>query len=263
MSVFQKIAFATACVSVALSGCASVEKINNSASSYIKDLDQSTKRRMNGQYYDETTGLMWYFCTAGNKWNDVEDISYPGCGHYYGSGVSLNAKDTEKYITEFINGKNFGGYSDWRLPTVFEVEQLRLANCKEWHKRKTGDVLTEKGRESTYEIATRTTLDNQGRLIEISACAEDNLDAFDKSIRMTLEHRYKQENLYTSTARRIRVKESSLSKNYKSMVVDEGYEEARLTNLIPGWEVYDEDLDDGLAQFYIVRQHTPAKEAAK
>ncbi|UXZ04018.1 DUF1566 domain-containing protein [Moraxella nasicaprae] len=234
-------------------------------SQYIKQLDDKIERSHKGLYYDESTGLMWYVCAVGINWSDkrkYENGSYGDIIGCHGSrSIYLNAEDTERYIAEFINSKNFGGYSDWRLPTVFEVESLRLANCSSWRQEQTGDTLTETGRQPTYKTATRTTLDNQGRLIIVDDCQYDKRTVFDRAFGGDYQ-KYDRDMYSSYNVYSVRVKESILSKNYQQMIDIKDDYGVRLTGL----RLYKSDIsfsDDRPAAFYIVRQHTPAKEATK
>ncbi|MFB6348607.1 DUF1566 domain-containing protein [Moraxella sp. ZJ142] len=170
---------------VAMAGCETVNAIHRDIKQQVKQIvndvpkgivhtgtkKQSLSDGHKGLYHDTDTGLMWYVCAVSQGWKlnrssgeygeYVCESSYP---------ISLNAKDTEIYIAQFINGQNFAGYSDWRLPTVFEFEQLRVNNCVAWEQEQTGTVLTANGREPTYKTATRETLDNTGSKIIINNC---------------------------------------------------------------------------------------------
>lgn len=123
------------------------------------------------QYYDEHTGLMWYVCRVGS--GGIEELGIAGriCRTYTPDLIALGEVDTEEYIANFINAKNFGGYHDWRLPTVHEVESLRVVHCQKWDGVANGTALTEKGRVQTYRRATRLSLDERGNQIQVDDCA--------------------------------------------------------------------------------------------
>lgn len=123
------------------------------------------------QYYDERTGLMWYVCRVGS--GGIEEIGIVGrtCRTYTPDLIALSEVDAEEYIANFINAKNFGGYRDWRLPTVHEVESLRVAHCQKWDGVANGTALTEKGRVQTYRRATRLSLDERGDQMQVDDCA--------------------------------------------------------------------------------------------
>ncbi|QIF99269.1 Lcl C-terminal domain-containing protein [Proteus terrae] len=61
-----------------------------------------SKNRSEDVWLDPETGLMWQTATSDNK---------------------IDWKDVGRYA-EQLNQLNYGGYSDWRVPTVFELETL-------------------------------------------------------------------------------------------------------------------------------------------
>ncbi|MDO4427336.1 MAG: DUF1566 domain-containing protein [Moraxella sp.] len=141
----------------------------------LSNSNTSSKMTVDGvgddQYYDEHTGLMWYVCRVGS--GGIEELGIAGriCRTYTPDLIALGEVDTEEYIANFINAKNFGGYHDWRLPTVHEVESLRVAHCQKWDGVASGTALTEKGRVQTYRRATRLSLDERGSQIQVDDCA--------------------------------------------------------------------------------------------
>jgi hypothetical protein len=67
-----------------------------------------------GVAIDNNTGLIWTRCYLGDKWMN---------------GNCIQEHDSQDYITTLnfidrLNRKNFGGYSDWRLPTIIELKTL-------------------------------------------------------------------------------------------------------------------------------------------
>ena len=61
-----------------------------------------SKNRSEDVWLDPETGLMWQAATSDNK------IVWKNVGNY----------------AEQLNQLNYGGYSDWRVPTRFELETL-------------------------------------------------------------------------------------------------------------------------------------------
>jgi len=76
---------------------------------------------------DNVTGLIWEIKTDDGTIHDKDNI-YTWCDHnpetnggYEGS--CGDGTDTEDFVNA-LNSANFGGYSDWRLPTVKELSTL-------------------------------------------------------------------------------------------------------------------------------------------
>lgn len=95
---------------------------------------------MSGQWKDPETGLVWMRCSLGQEWDGT------GCK---GNPLTLSWFDAKDYIQTYVNEKQrFGGYSNWRMPTVTELAGIR--SCTEGWRYKVRQVmiseLTEKGR---------------------------------------------------------------------------------------------------------------------
>jgi hypothetical protein len=77
---------------------------------------------------DEVTGLIWEVKTADGSMHDANrSFTWydPDPSMNLGNpGVERNGDDTSDFI-EALNAEVYGGYSDWRLPTVVEMAMLR------------------------------------------------------------------------------------------------------------------------------------------
>lgn len=91
-----------------------------------------------GQWQDPKTGLIWMRCSIGQKWNGNTCT---------GKAIKLTWSDAREYTHKFINGKQrFGGYSNWRLPTIAELATIRYCSKGWWRNTKEVSELTENGR---------------------------------------------------------------------------------------------------------------------
>lgn len=72
----------------------------------------------NGTVIDTKTGLMWARCPLGQTWNGAMCIGSPGLYSWF---IALGE----------IKRVNYGGYSDWRLPNVNELESIVERRCYE------------------------------------------------------------------------------------------------------------------------------------
>lgn len=95
-----------------------------------------------GVYADQKVGLMWQRCSLGQTWN--------GYNRCYGQRIKLNHADAIEYVEKFVNTNNFGGYDDWRIPTIEELATIRDCStgwemATEWKSE-----LTMEGRKEGY-----------------------------------------------------------------------------------------------------------------
>ncbi len=74
----------------------------------------------NGTAVDNETGMMWDRCSIGQKW-DSEQLTCTGEAQTY------NWEDALKAI-EKLNANNHLGYSDWQLPHIEDLSQLRYCS---------------------------------------------------------------------------------------------------------------------------------------
>jgi hypothetical protein len=64
-----------------------------------------------GLFIDSTSGLTWYRCPAPSSWNGNTCNGSPIVAMRYDEAIKL---------VKELNSKNYGGYSDWRIPTLNE-----------------------------------------------------------------------------------------------------------------------------------------------
>ncbi len=80
----------------------------------LSELSTNEDLMKKGIWLDPRTGLMWYRCLLGQTYKNgtCNDDSYrTRRGYWY----------TLKEVTKF----KFGGYTDWRAPTIFELANIR------------------------------------------------------------------------------------------------------------------------------------------
>lgn len=72
-----------------------------------------------GQWRDDTTGLIWMRCFAGQSWTGK------GCS---GEATKVRRFDAPKYVGIFNQAGGFANQTNWRLPTIVELASLRRCN---------------------------------------------------------------------------------------------------------------------------------------
>lgn len=75
-------------------------------------------RNGNGTVSDQQTGLMWKQCLEGQR--GVNCMGQP----------NFMSWDTAKHVAGQLSHSRFAGYSDWRLPTVQELETIVEKQCQ-------------------------------------------------------------------------------------------------------------------------------------
>lgn len=80
--------------------CATAFGFSQTASATLLD-------RGNGMIYDDSTNLTW-----------LQDANYAKTSGYTGSGVDSNGTMTWAAANTWATNLSFGGYDDWRLPTM-------------------------------------------------------------------------------------------------------------------------------------------------
>ena len=76
-----------------------------------------------GTVTDLRFGLMWTKCSFGQSYN-VDDKTCVG------DGIALNTWSSAIGSQDEINGENFAGYDDWRLPNIKELHSIVERACK-------------------------------------------------------------------------------------------------------------------------------------
>ncbi len=79
----------------------------------LSDLPTDNALMEKGIWLDKRTGLMWSRCLVGQKYQD---------GTCEGN---VPKKSYDNLVKEMKDGYQFGGFSDWRLPTISELEAIR------------------------------------------------------------------------------------------------------------------------------------------
>lgn len=80
--------------------------------SFVNAQETDKQLLKKGMWRDSTTNLIWMRCVVGQKWNGQTCI-----------GVGSNATWGRMVLT--IDSLKFGGYSDWRLPSIEDLANIR------------------------------------------------------------------------------------------------------------------------------------------
>lgn len=68
---------------------------------------------------DKATGLLWMRCSLGQKWDGIT------CA---GEAKGFNFDETQQAATDFNASGGFNAHNDWRVPTVRELQTLRICS---------------------------------------------------------------------------------------------------------------------------------------
>lgn len=79
--------------------------------------------------YDNVTGLTWEVKTDDDTIHD-KDINYSWCNSTLENPGDCDDEDNTESFVDNLNNAKFGGYSDWRLPTITELASLLDSNAK-------------------------------------------------------------------------------------------------------------------------------------
>ena len=86
------------------------------------------------QFYNEGTvtirGLEWMRCSLGQEWQPGPT---PSAGTCSGTAVEATWQEAAQLANTFNEAGGFAGYQDWRLPSVTELERLRLCSTGMTH----------------------------------------------------------------------------------------------------------------------------------
>ncbi|OOR87600.1 hypothetical protein B0181_10085 [Moraxella caviae] len=139
-------------------------------------IDKASANALRAQ--SQPRNLVWYPCLLGSFWDEQKQ-------ECVGNAVALTWSDAQEYIDKFVNAKKVGGYSDWRLPTIYELSLQRSCKTKDveksgvgddravykdvgWLEQQTGEsILTENGREYLTKIVTMKIPDNLGGYVDV------------------------------------------------------------------------------------------------
>lgn len=72
-----------------------------------------------GQWRDPTTNLIWMRCSIGQQWSGQTCV---------GEAKPMTGFDAQKFAAALKNGNGFAGYTNWRLPTPYELSMLRICS---------------------------------------------------------------------------------------------------------------------------------------
>lgn len=113
-----------------------------------------------GIWRDAKTGLMWDRCSIGQSWNGTTCT---------GQAIKLNWQDAKDYVKQFTNQQAKGGYSDWRLPTIQELDSIRYCSTGWYQVTEIVSELTAQGRveREVSRAKIKTIPANKGGTIQV------------------------------------------------------------------------------------------------
>lgn len=141
---------------------------------WANDLHNREVRQAQGVWYQAQTDSFWDSCWLGQTWNaETRECE--------GNRLRLTWYDAQKYIDEYVNSDGRAGYSDWRLPTAYELSlrrtcimQMPFGQEKDfgWFEESNGSVLTKEGRKPVMQVVQTSIPNNDGGFINVPArCA--------------------------------------------------------------------------------------------
>ena len=69
-------------------------------------------------------GLQWMRCSLGQQWEP--DPASPSDGTCSGDAMRISWDDASQLVVMFNDAGGFAGHTDWRLPSITELDALRL-----------------------------------------------------------------------------------------------------------------------------------------
>lgn len=87
-----------------------------------EEVGSAFELRDDGIAVDRQSGLMWMRCAFGQQWTAGR------CEH---NAETFNWKEAQMEIVRFNEQGGAYGYTDWRLPTIEELQSLVLPGCEE------------------------------------------------------------------------------------------------------------------------------------
>lgn len=84
--------------------------------------DRAFELRDDGIAVDRQSGLMWMRCAFGQHWNAGR------CEH---NAETFTWKEAQMEIARFNDQGGAYGFSDWRLPTIEELQRIVVPGCEE------------------------------------------------------------------------------------------------------------------------------------